>query len=119
MYLSTKIIKSKNITSPGFPSKYPPDIECSWIVICTEGYRVSANIIELVLERGFDQLTLGNGQALYFNVIARLTGTTKLRVLTSVGSEMWIEFRSDGVVNLEGFVVQFTQVTDVAGKLLF
>ena len=79
--------------------------------------QISAEIHEFDLERGFDFLSFGNGEApASDNIIARLTGTTKLRRLASVGSKMWILFTTDNVVNNLGFHFEIKQIADTFGK---
>ena len=105
----------RNMTSPGFPYAYPPDVSCSWVIIGRDDHRISIRIHQLILERDFDVLTMGHGNNPKKNAIARLTGTPKLRAFTSAGSDMWMTFTTDNVVNMEGYFVEVKQVIDEAG----
>ena len=107
----------RNMTSPGFPYAYPPDVSCSWVIIGRDEHRISIRIHRLMLERDFDVLTMGHGNNPKKTSFVRLTGTTaKLRIFTSEDSAMWMTFITDNVVSMEGFFVEVKQVVDETGE---
>lgn len=101
-----------NLTSPGYPNDYPPDILCYWIISVDVDNHIIIRIITLIMENGYDFLTIGNGdEPSDVSAIIYITGATKLTALTSNSSRMWIEMTTDGVVNMDGFMVQLEQLS--------
>ena len=105
-------------TSPGYPANYRNDLVCEWIVYATGTRRVLLQINEFHMEDRYDFLIVGNGiqSTLSLTLIARLTGITKIRTLTSTGSEMWLQIATDRTGTEIGFSVNLTQVSYVEGN---
>ncbi|XP_072017959.1 uncharacterized protein [Amphiura filiformis] len=103
-----------NLTSPGYPSSYPPDLDCHWIIIVVDNKNYESLIVARVkdfeLEEGFDILTVGNGQVTRENLIAVLTGVLKVRAITSSTSSMWFALKTDSTVNKFGYRFELEQI---------
>ena len=64
------------------------------------------------MEKGFDFVNIGDGEdsSNDESLIASLTGTVKLRTLTSSGDTMWIGIVSDDTGRDSGFHIQLEQI---------
>ena len=106
------------MASPAYPDNYRNDLVCEWTVSSTGTSRITARIIDFEMEDGFDFLTFGNGEESSddtANIIVRLTGITKIRSVTSSGSQMWINVATDRTGTERGFLIHIKQTTDVQG----
>lgn len=58
----TTFIRSRdNLTSPGYPNGYPPNLHCQWVITAEDGQRVQINLTHIDLEQGHDLLYLYDG----------------------------------------------------------
>ena len=99
-----------NFTSPGFPSQYPPNLECLWHIFAVDNKVNVLRIRSFDLERGFDELTIGDGNEAGKNEIARLTGQVKVRTVTSGSSTMWMMMSTDKTGQMSGFYLEIGQL---------
>ena len=109
------------ISSPGYPSVYPNSIVCVWHVDQALGTGIQLNITDFYLESSsggescqYDALTVWGGED---RTSPRLTQLCNRRVsstvVTALGNQMLIEFRSDSSVQGKGFTATYT--TNEAG----
>ena len=63
------------------------------------------------LETGFDFLTVGNGIIANKDRIAKLTGFSKVRAVSSDSSVIWMILSSDGTGSMAGFLLQIEQIS--------
>ena len=107
-----------NFTSPGFPSQYPPNLECVWHIFADDKQVIVLRIKNFDLERGFDELTIGDGNEAGNNKIARLTGQVKVRTVTSRSPIMWMMMSTDNTGQMSGFYFEIHQIPfgEVNGK---
>ena len=108
-----------NFTSPGFPWQYPPNLECQWHIFAEDDMIIVLRIRRFDLESGFDYLTVGNGNTANKDRIARLTGVSKVRAVSSGSSIIWMILSSDGTGSMAGFLLQIEQIYpgEITGKL--
>ena len=99
-----------NFTSPGFPMQYPPNLECLWHIFADDNIVIVVRIRSFNLERGFDYLTIGDGNEAGNNKIARLTGQIKVRTVTSGSPTMWMMLVTDNTGNMPGFYLEIEQI---------
>ena len=106
------------LPSPNHPLNYPNDLICLWSVSCINGRRISASIATgFNLEDGYDFLSFGDGeQADVETIIAKLTGLSRVKTLTSAGESMWILMSTDRTGTNMGFVVDLRQISEFAGN---
>ncbi|XP_033637279.1 uncharacterized protein LOC117298251 [Asterias rubens] len=112
-----------NLTSPAYPSVYPSDQQCGWLIQTYEKpsdnelsttdnpWRLSATIVAFDLENQYDYLSLFNyedDQAT--DIIAKLTGRVKLTTVVSSGPAMFIRFTSDKTGARSGFKIRFQPI---------
>lgn len=101
----------KNLTSADYPNPYSNDLLCKYEIESVEGKYLLVDILDFELERGYDFLEFGNGEGSSDSesMIARLTGTTKIRRLILLTSKMWIKFITDRTGTRRGFNVHFRE----------
>ena len=73
------------------------------------------------MERGYDYLTIGNGEhtSSRENVIARLTGTLKIRTLTLEKTTMWLQIVTDRTGTEIGFQLRLELASSTNGESNF
>ena len=96
---------------------YRNDLICEWIVHSAGGRRIILDIIDFDMENKYDFLIVGNGEnsAIKSSLIARLTGETKLRTLTSAEDTMWLKVASDRTGTRRGFEIELARTATVEG----
>lgn len=110
------IIDSPNylFSSPLNGTKYPPNIECEWIIRARNGYHVGLTFVNrFMIEQSpactkdyikvFDKV---NGE---FREMAKICGREFPHQLNSTGQEMKVVFRTDGTGNGDGFTVRWSE----------
>ncbi|XP_072046447.1 tolloid-like protein 2 [Amphiura filiformis] len=100
-----------NMTSPGFPASYYPNLECKWTILADDPNLIVIYIKEFQLERGFDFITFGNGDEFGRETIGSLTGKVKVSTITSSASVMWIAFETDDTGHMNGYRFELAQAS--------
>ena len=105
------------LTTPGYPMAYRNELICEWIVNSAGDRKIILDIIDFDMENKYDFLIVGNGDnsAIKSSVIARLTGKTKLRTLSSTDDIMWLKLASDRTGTGRGFEIELTRAANVEG----
>ena len=105
------------LITPGYPIAYRNELICEWIVNAAGGRRIIVDIIDFDMENKYDFLIVGNGEnsAIKSSVIARLTGETRLRTLTSAEDTIWLKVASDRTGTGRGFEIELTRTATVEG----
>jgi cubilin len=106
---------SKYITSPNYPNNYSSNTNCEWHIAAASSLQVvSLKVLNLRLENsstcGFDNLTIYNGSSTSSAKIQTMCGqvSSTQPLITSSGSFMVVEFRTDGSVNMMGFKLEYS-----------
>ncbi|MXQ91207.1 hypothetical protein E5288_WYG006837 [Bos mutus] len=99
---------SGNFSSPNFPSLYPYNTECSWLIVVAEGSSVLLTFHAFDLEYhdtcGFDFLEIYNGASGdQGNLLGRFCGRVPPPPFTSSWHVMSVVFHSDKHVASRGF----------------
>lgn len=99
---------SGNFSSPNFPSLYPYNTECSWLIVVAEGSSVLLTFHAFDLEYhdtcGFDFLEIYNGASGdKGNLLGRFCGQVPPPPFTSSWHVMSVVFHSDKHVASRGF----------------
>ena len=85
------IYTSVEITSPSYPSKYPPDSDCKWIINAQKGQTIKIEIFRLNIESDsgckFDYLDIRG--------VRKLCGRVSDSVISVNSSSVELRFRSD------------------------
>ncbi|KAL0156415.1 hypothetical protein M9458_047661, partial [Cirrhinus mrigala] len=104
------------ITSPNYPSNYPQNIDCVWIVTVPNGEAVQLDFegdfyIEPHSGCMFDYVEVRDGPTLNADLIGRLCGNTRPSTQHSSGTNMYIRFRTDHSVTHIGFKAKYSIAT--------
>ena len=71
---------------------------------------ILVQVHEFILERGFDYLTIGNGDMPGEDTVGRLTGEIKLRLFTSAKEKLWMKFTTDKTGSMPGFRLLISEI---------
>ncbi|XP_025082146.1 bone morphogenetic protein 1 homolog isoform X2 [Pomacea canaliculata] len=101
-----------SITSPLYPSQYPPDQDCVYIIRAPTGYRITLTFLSFELAADIidckqDYLQIrdgGSGTSPSLGIYCNTTGYTR----RSTSNTMWIRFRSDSSQSAGGFHASYT-----------
>ncbi|XP_029402807.1 neuropilin and tolloid-like protein 1 isoform X2 [Mus pahari] len=108
----TKHAEGGIFTSPNYPSKYPPDRECVYIIEaaprqCIELYFDEKYSIEPSWECKFDHIEVRDGPFGFSPIIGRFCGQQNPPVIKSSGRFLWIKFFADGELESMGFSARY------------
>ncbi|KAK3572019.1 hypothetical protein QTP86_022249 [Hemibagrus guttatus] len=103
------------ITSPNYPSNYPQNIDCVWIIMVPNGESVQLDFEDFYIEPNtgcfYDYLELRDGVSSNADLIAKLCGSTKPSTQHSKASAMYLRFRTDHSVTHKGFKAKYSIAT--------
>ncbi|XP_063309300.1 embryonic protein UVS.2-like [Pelobates fuscus] len=104
---------AKNFTSPGYPTGYSPNLNCTWIISAPPQYKISLTINDFELEPMFywmcrsDSLSIYNGPDAASPLIGQFCGIEYPRSITSSGNSMVLQFLTDFSIQYEGFKASY------------
>ncbi|BHF63132.1 Bone morphoproteintic protein 1 [Sparganum proliferum] len=102
------------ITSPGFPSQYPPNIKCVWTIEVAAGFSVVLTFDSFELEEQWDcevdYLEVFDGSSESAASLRKICGSGFPKPVASTTNKMTLKFVSDGVISKKGFRVRFENV---------
>ncbi|XP_076856499.1 neuropilin and tolloid-like protein 2 isoform X2 [Brachyhypopomus gauderio] len=118
----TKSISGGQFMSPNYPSTYPPNKECVYVLEALPRQRIQLVFdknyyIEPSFECRFDHLEIRDGPFGFSPLIDRFCGSKSPGVVTSTGRFMWVKFLSDEELEGLGFRVKYTYIADPDFKL--
>ncbi|XP_070534296.1 low-density lipoprotein receptor-related protein 2-like isoform X2 [Ptychodera flava] len=93
---------------------YDSNMFCVWIVTIDAGKQIFTQFTVFSTESCCDFIKMGNGRNPYFEastVLDRYSGDVLPPLFISTGNEVWLTFRSDKLVQRDGFVVHFSEAT--------
>ncbi|XP_076146859.1 cubilin [Alosa pseudoharengus] len=104
------------ITSPNYPSNYPQNIDCIWVISVPNGEAVQLDFeddfyIEPNTDCRYDYLEVRDGPSSDSGFIARLCGNTRPSTQHSTGAAMYVRFRTDTSITHKGFKVKYSIAT--------
>ncbi|XP_066539114.1 cubilin [Hoplias malabaricus] len=103
------------ITSPNYPSNYPHNIDCVWIIMVPNGESVQLDIEDFYIEPNtqcyYDYLEVRDGVSSNADLLAKLCGNTRPSTQHSTGSAMYLRFRTDNIVAHKGFNAKYSIAT--------
>ncbi|XP_020655322.3 CUB domain-containing protein 2 [Pogona vitticeps] len=110
-----------NVSSPNFPGLYPYDIDCTWLIVVTEGSSVLLTFHHFDLEYHdnceFDYIKIYNGVSEdQGNLLGKFCGKSFPPPFTSSWNVMTVIFHSDNHVASQGFSAVYQK--DVCGGVL-
>ncbi|XP_077870444.1 CUB and sushi domain-containing protein 1-like [Saccoglossus kowalevskii] len=98
---------SIDVFTPNYPSNYPSNSDCEWILRTQDGTRVFVEHVDFNTEENFDVYSAGNGDtpSLATSVIWQHSGANPPPDFLSDGGTAWITFTSDLIIQRRGFHV--------------
>ena len=107
-----------NLTSPNYPSTYPREMACLWLITAEPNHRILLHFTDFKLN--IETLSVGDGHhpSNESSLIIRRFGATTPTMVTSEGSTMWITFETlrdqERQSLYRGYLLQLSQF--VTGK---
>ncbi|KAI8502507.1 hypothetical protein Bbelb_200950, partial [Branchiostoma belcheri] len=106
--------KNGTLSSPNFGSgTYPPNSACRWLLTAPDNGIIVLNIVVMDFQGNVgctsDSVVVYDGPTSSFPVLGRFCGTTESVVMS--GSQMFVEFVSDGETESFGFMATFTAIS--------
>ena len=102
-----------NDTNLRIIESYRSNTNCFYAVTTSTTYRLLVRIYHFDLEEGFDFLFIGYGDnpSDSSSILAGLTGTPKLRALTSLDNHVWFSFITDASGIASGYRINVTRIS--------
>uniref|UniRef100_A0AAQ4PGY7 Cubilin n=1 Tax=Gasterosteus aculeatus aculeatus TaxID=481459 RepID=A0AAQ4PGY7_GASAC len=106
---------SGEIHSPWYPSSYPNNVDCSWIISVDPNHRVFFNFSDVDIEHhsncSRDHVAIHDGPTTSSPLLAQVCGSSLPPSITSTQNTIYVRFRSDLSHNHRGFSARFSQAT--------
>uniref|UniRef100_A0A0N5B6D4 C-type LECtin n=1 Tax=Strongyloides papillosus TaxID=174720 RepID=A0A0N5B6D4_STREA len=100
-----------SISSPGYPSNYPNDADCIYIIVAPEGKKIMLTVNFFQTESCCDWLYIHDGKNSNSNKIASLRGDVPAgTTFNSTTNVMYIRFTSDKNNNDKGFNIEYESI---------
>ncbi|XP_060081465.1 titin-like [Ylistrum balloti] len=101
------------VTSPGYPREYGNSLDCKWTIksddICNDDV-IHVTIHSFSLEETYDHLVIYNGDTAFDPVLIKLSGNVEPQLITSSGTSIVIEFKTDDTASGRGFHLSYTRM---------
>ncbi|XP_063804239.1 embryonic protein UVS.2-like isoform X2 [Pseudophryne corroboree] len=96
-----------NFTSPGYPTAYNPNMDCTFNITAPVGYRISLSVSDFQLE--YSQYCLCDYMEVldHSDVYGPFCGTKNIPYITSSGNTLAVVFHSDRMNQMKGFLASF------------
>ncbi|KAF4527383.1 hypothetical protein B566_EDAN015953, partial [Ephemera danica] len=107
----TYYVSSGVLRSPLYPSQYPHNLHCVWVIEVPVGQKILLNITDFELEADnncqFDYLEIRNGGSALSPLIGQFCGNSIPRTITSFSQSLYLLFHTDLSVNRKGFSINW------------
>ncbi|XP_069823945.1 embryonic protein UVS.2-like [Dendropsophus ebraccatus] len=105
------------VSSPMYPNKYPPSMDCTWVINAPAGFEVSLNItnfnVEYRKQCTFDYLLVFNGPKVTSPLIGQYCGQgITVPSIRSTGNTLLLQFHSDKSIQATGFYGKYAFVPE-------
>ncbi|XP_056290732.1 cubilin [Pseudoliparis swirei] len=104
---------SGEIHSPSYPSSYPSNVDCSWVISVNPSHRVFVNFSDVDIEHHsecfWDYVVIYDGPSISSPLLLRVCGTSLPPPITSTQNTIYVRFRSDSSRNHRGFSARFSE----------
>ncbi|XP_045516085.1 cubilin-like [Pieris brassicae] len=102
-------------SSPNYPNHYDGNIECTWVIQASIGYRVSLSffqrfVVEDTVNCTKDAVIIYDWINGSYQEMAKLCGREIPPIYNSTSTRMKVVFRTDSNINLDGFIAEWTQI---------
>ena len=112
------------ITTPNYPSKYPSNSDCTWIIRAESDYQIKFLFKNFELEKHenciYDKVSIRDGESATSKIIFEGCGDSLPGEVVSKSEALWIQFHSDNSKELTGFLAkwQFVSKSGQKGMLI-
>ncbi|XP_076174105.1 cubilin isoform X2 [Ptiloglossa arizonensis] len=110
---------SDRITSPGYPSGYPMNVECEWLIEVDYFHSIELTIHDINTEKQkgclFDKLQIISGENEHGLKLVEICYSDSPVVYTSFGNKMFLKFISDITYAAHGFNLSYRSVPLTCG----
>ncbi|XP_054002675.1 cubilin [Hylaeus anthracinus] len=107
------------ITSPGYPSGYPENIDCEWLIEVDYTHSIELTIHDINTEKQkgchFDKLQIYSGEDEQGLKLVDICYSENPVVYTSFGNKMFLKFHSDVSYTAHGFNITYKSVPITCG----
>ncbi|XP_068150750.1 cubilin homolog [Drosophila tropicalis] len=112
------------IKSPNWPRPYGSEEECIWLIRAPLGHRIELIVNNFTLEGVLDEcltdyLEVRNGDMILSPLIGRYCGTNIPSRIPSFGNALYVQFKSDDSVEMDGFHINWQFVESGCGGKLY
>ena len=94
------------ITSPYSPDLYPSNVDCNWLLLAPQGYRLGISF-EYFRTSSSDKLKIYDGSTSYFTRIGEFSGHQSPSDILSSTESLYLEFKSDSRRGKKGFKIEY------------
>ncbi|KZC14141.1 Cubilin [Dufourea novaeangliae] len=110
---------SDSFTSPGYPSSYPTNVDCEWLIEVDYMHSIELTIHDIHTEKQkgcfFDKLQIYSGESDKGLKLVEICYSEKPVVYTSFGNKMFLLFHSDISYAARGFNISYKSVPILCG----
>ncbi|XP_043934264.1 embryonic protein UVS.2-like [Protopterus annectens] len=109
----TFMTSSGVFSSPNYPSTYPDNMDCTWVIITSPGKRIQLQMNAFRLQGGFnngcpnDYVTIHDGTHHTSPILGKYCGDVAVPQVVSSRNEMMLQFHSDFTRGQTGFQAQY------------
>eukprot|EP00794_Sanderia_malayensis_P018983 gene18983-20890_t len=109
---------SGNFSSPLYPSSYPNDADCTWLITVPLKNKVELTIDNLQLEVNYDFIYAYDGPSFKSRLLKRITGWRTPAPIISSGPQLLVRFKSDYSYTMKGFFARFKAVPEACSATM-
>ncbi|XP_029444624.1 cubilin [Rhinatrema bivittatum] len=110
------------IRSPYYPSAYPHEKTCEWVIMQPEGRAARLNFITFNIQHGADcnsnYLEVRDGSSSDSSLIGKYCGPTVPLPVQSTHRSLYVKFKTDSSVTNYGFMARFSSAVQGCGETL-
>jgi len=106
------------IQTPGYPSSYPPQMRCDWLIKGTSGNAVTITLTDFELENSknggdcssSDYLQIYDGRNAGAKLLDSICGTvSNNKTYQATGAYMYLKFTSNEQIQWRGFSIHYAE----------
>ena len=106
--------KTGSLQTPNYPNPYPGRSKCSWVIQVPVGYKIKLQFYHFVLEKTYmctgDVLKVYDGTSHSAEPLGTYCGAMNPFHVESTASNLFLDFKSDKLLNYAGFNAIFSAI---------
>ncbi|XP_035221705.1 CUB domain-containing protein 2-like [Stegodyphus dumicola] len=107
-----------NITSPGYPDGYPPNMDCHWIILPGRGQVITLTTVDFHLENDCDRDYVSISTGLKFQRLGKFCGDHNPHPITATNEDLIVKFHSDESGSAPGFWLTTSKIQRGCGGII-